>query len=116
MARLDVIDHIADTILTIGQTISDTPDPSQYGTFHYVGYGACSWADIAALIFKIYGARTGCKIELNRITTSEYPTPARRPSNSCLNTDKVEQAFGVQPRAWAIGVEQIVNRLIDEGL
>lgn len=107
---------IADVVLTIGRAISRTPEPTQFGTFHYAGSDACSWADVAALVFDIYSERTGCKIELNRISTSEYPTPARRPSNSCLNTGKMEQAFGVQPRAWTAGVEQIVNRLIDEGL
>lgn len=107
---------IADAILTIGRAISGKPEPTQFGTFHYAGSGVCSWADVAGLIFDIYAARTGCKIELNRVSTSEYPTPARRPPNSCLDTGKMEQVFGVQPQAWTAGVEQIVNRLIDEGL
>jgi len=107
---------IADTVLKIGQTICDAPKPHSFGTFHYAGHGACSWADVADLIFDVYIQRTGCKIELNRISTSEYPTPARRPVNSRLDTRKIEQAFGIKPKPWAVGVKQIVNRLIDEGL
>ena len=107
---------IADTILSMGRAISATPDPAQFGTFHYTNRGFCSWADVADLIFDAYTRRTGCKIELNRISTSEYPTPATRPLNSRLDTGKIEQIFGIEPKDWTMGVKQIVDRLIDEGL
>jgi dTDP-4-dehydrorhamnose reductase len=44
--------------------------------------------------------------------TSAYPTPAQRPLNSRLNTDRVQQAFGLQLPHW----QQGVNRMLTEVL
>ncbi len=107
---------IADAIFTIAQKLSKSSDQTIFGTYHYAGRGECSWADVAALIFETYEQRTGCKIELKRIPTSDYPTPARRPLNSRLDTMKIEQAFGISPKNWTQSVQETVNRLIDEGL
>lgn len=52
-----------------------------YGTFHGTCEGDCSWADFAEEIFRLAGKDTKVK----RITTAEYPTPAKRPAYSILD-------------------------------
>lgn len=104
---------IANCILRIAPVIANTRNPNHFGTFHYAGQGACTWADMAELIFDIYTQKTGHKIELNRISTSEFATPAQRPKNSRLDTHKIEQVFGVVPPDWRLSLKLVLDRLID---
>lgn len=107
---------IADAILNIADTMLTRPDHRVFGTYHYATHGDCSWAELAALVFEIYKKRTGCKIDLKRIPTSEYPTSATRPLNSRLSTRKLERVFALKPKHWTDSVHSTVNRLIDEGI
>ena len=52
-----------------------------YGVFHGTCEGYCSWADFAEKIFEY----AGMDVKVNRLTTEEYPTPAKRPAYSVLN-------------------------------
>lgn len=53
----------------------------KYGIYHATNEDVCSWAEFAEEIFKI----AKMDVKVNRITTSEYPTKAKRPLNSKLN-------------------------------
>lgn len=55
------------------------------GMFHIVPAGHTSWAEFAREIFKI----KHLNVKVHGIPTSEYPTPAKRPLNSRLSTDKL---------------------------
>lgn len=105
---------IADAILDISQQISLATEPNKYGTYHFAAAGFASWADVAAFIFELFEDKTGCKIALNRIPSSDYPTPAARPLNSRLDTQKISEAFGIVPANWKFGVRQAVDRLLAE--
>ncbi len=71
-------------------------DRASTGVFHYAGAGDATWADFAEAIFA-ESAKAGAKsARVRRITSAEYPTPARRPANSRLDTAKI----GVTPRDW----------------
>lgn len=105
---------IADAVLDIAAQIHAGGDDASYGTYHYAAAGTCSWADFAALIFRVHDSRTGCSTALNRIASSAYPTPAARPANSRLATRKLESAFGITSKDWTHSAEAIVNRLLDE--
>ncbi len=52
-----------------------------YGLFHGTCEGACSWAEFTEEIFRLAGKKT----RVERITTDEYPTPAKRPAYSMLD-------------------------------
>ena len=89
---------IADATATI---IRDAGEPaqlaSQSGVYHLCAGGHTSWFGFAQAIFS--HASVQRKPKLRPITTAEYPTPAKRPSNSMLNTDKFRHTFGDLP-AW----------------
>lgn len=106
--------EIADAVLAIGRRISVSPDPASFGTYHFAAAGSASWADVAAMIFENYERRHRCKIKLKRIPSSDYATPAKRPLNSRLNTNKITETFGVVPDDWKHSLEATVERLLDE--
>lgn len=89
---------IADATAAI---IRDAGEPSQLaalsGIYHLCAGGHTSWFGFAQAIFA--HASVQRKPKLRPITTAEYPTPAKRPSNSMLNTDKFRHTFGDLP-AW----------------
>lgn len=61
----------------------------KYGIYHATNEGICTWAEFAEEIFKI----AGMNIKVNHITTSEYPTRAKRPLNSRLSKNKLKKNF-----------------------
>ena len=75
-------------------------DTSLQGLFHLAGADDAVWADLAERTFEDMARRTGRRPVLQRITTADYPTPARRPVNSRLNTDRLQDVAGWTPRPW----------------
>ena len=63
----------------------------QNGVYHFVPSEKISWYDFAKMIFEI----TGIEMNLKSIPTSNYPTPAKRPLNSRLDSSKT-QALGIK--------------------
>jgi dTDP-4-dehydrorhamnose reductase len=92
---------IAEALLTI----ATKGGPS--GTYHFVNAGDASWCDLARFVFE----RAGLAVEVEAITTNQYPTPARRPANSRLSTDKLRETFGIAPRPWQEAVGEVVDTL-----
>ncbi len=78
----------------------------QPGIYNYSNEGVISWYDFAVAIKVMSGS--SCKI--NPIPTSQYPTPAKRPEYSVLNTEKISQIFGVQSRDWKISLSTCLER------
>ncbi len=81
------------------------------GTYHFVNAGDTSWHGLAEHIFKRVAEKGGNAPALNAITTSEYPTPAQRPANSRLATDKITRDFAITPRSWHAAVDEILEGL-----
>lgn len=69
---------------------------SKSGVYHLTGGGETNWAEFAQTIFAIKGL--ACKVE--PIPASEYPTPAKRPSNSRVSNDKLAKTFGLRAPDW----------------
>lgn len=82
----------------------DTP----WGTYHFVNSGETSWYGLAEHIFEFAGAP---QVQVEAIPSSAYPTPARRPANSRLDTSLIVEKFGITPRPWREAVDQILAEL-----
>lgn len=67
--------------LELARAIKKLVPTENYGIFHATCEGSCSWADFAEKIFTLAGKDTKVK----RLTTEEYPTPAKRPAYSVLD-------------------------------
>jgi dTDP-4-dehydrorhamnose reductase len=74
--------------------------------------GSVSWCGFAQAIFAHAGAVLDGKMTLvNPISTSEYPTPAKRPLNSCLSNEKLEARFAVRLAPWESALDEALRRL-----
>lgn len=90
-------------------------EPAPYGTYHFASAGRASWWDVATTIVQLQAPSTGRTPPVDAITTADYPTPAKRPQNSELDTSKLERALGLQPPPWQAGMAQLVSELLDAG-
>lgn len=68
----------------------------KFGLYHATNEGETTWARFAEEIFRVSNLST----KVARIPSSEYPTKARRPSYSVLNTDKLAQVIGSPMPRW----------------
>ncbi len=87
--------------------------PEVAGLYHLVAGGTTTWHDYAALVFE-EARRAGINLALNKLNavpTTAYPTPARRPHNSRLNTEKFQQNFALVLPDWQVGVKRMLNEL-----
>lgn len=93
--------QIAEKIIN-GETV-------EYGIYHFTGEPYVSWCDFAKAIFaEAISQNVLEKAPLvNAITTADYPTPAKRPANSCLDLTKIQQVFGIQPSDWQTALKNI---------
>lgn len=76
------------------------------GLFHMTAAGATTWHGFAEAIFARAG---GQKLLLVPIATSEYPTPAARPTNSLLSNDKFAAAFGFRMPEWERQLDAVMT-------
>ena len=81
--------------------------PHPGGTYHFAGAPDVSWADFAEAIF----ARAGLDCAVERIPTTDYPTPAPRPLNSRLDCTALMRDFGVARPDWRAGLDAILEEL-----
>jgi dTDP-4-dehydrorhamnose reductase len=96
-------DDIAAALLVITKELN-----GRAGTWHFVNGGEASWHGLAAYIFAESGKRGMSVPILHAITTADYPTPACRPANSRLATDKIESDFSISVRPWQAAIDDIL--------
>jgi dTDP-4-dehydrorhamnose reductase len=87
--------------------------PAVAGLYHLVAGGTTTWYDYAALVFE-EARKAGIELaltQLNAVPTSAYPTPARRPENSRLSTDKFQNNFDLVLPQWDVGVKRMLTEL-----
>ena len=80
------------------------------GIYHFSNQGIISWFDFASAIKEL--SRSDCKI--NPLTTSQYPTPAKRPAYSVLDSSKISDTFNIPLRGWKDSLEQCLNRIKEQ--
>ena len=87
--------------------------PDLAGTYHLAASGETSWHAFAKLVIE-YARGQGTKLAVETveaIPTSAYPTPARRPLNSRLDTSKLTERFGLELPHWELGVRRMLAEI-----
>jgi len=97
----------------IAQTIAMliTKDQPKSGIYHYTNSGVASWYDFAVAIFE-EAKLLGFPLNIERvvpITTSEYPTPATRPSYSVLDCTKISSLMESYPPHWRESLRKMLK-------
>jgi len=95
---------------------SESQQDKLSGHYHFAAGGETSWYDYAQYIFEFLNKfEYPLEIkEIRPISTAEYPTPASRPLNSRLNTNKLKSNFDLYIPDWKIGVRQVLQELVNE--
>jgi dTDP-4-dehydrorhamnose reductase len=83
-------------------------DKWQAGIYHYSNSGKISWYDFAVAIQEMIGS--SCIV--HPIPTTDYPTPAKRPKFSLLDTTKIKEVFSVNIPEWRESLGRCVRRIL----
>ena len=102
----------ADAIFVVLDSWSGGGPRGAGATMHLAGRRACSWAEFADEIFRASAQAGGPVASVRPIATSEFPTRAKRPANSTLNSAAFEKAFGHSLPEWSRSLAPVVRRLV----
>lgn len=107
-------DLIADVTAIALRRLQQQPDLS--GLYHLVAGGETSWHGYARHVIaqarQIQPEMMLAVRDIAAVPTSAFPTPAKRPLNSRLNTRKLQQAFGVVLPPWQQGVDRMLAEIL----
>ncbi len=92
----------------------ETP-ADRWGIYHVAASGETSWCEFARTIVERAAAAglIGRAPEVAAIASTDYPTRARRPAYSVLDTGKIERALGLAMPPWERGVEACIAEVVE---
>ncbi len=107
---------LSDVTFKIVDTILKNKNFNDYGTYHVTSDGETNWHQYASLIASEL-IKLDVKIkcgpdQIHSILTSEYPTAAKRPLNSRLNTNKIKKTFMLELPHWESEVKKVLREII----
>ncbi|GAA5182552.1 dTDP-4-dehydrorhamnose reductase [Niveibacterium umoris] len=88
--------------------------PELCGLYHLVAGGETSWHGYANFVIG-FARRAGESLavqEIAPVPTTSFPTPAKRPLNSRLATNRLQEAFGLTLPRWEQGVERMLTEIL----
>ncbi len=103
----DVTAHALRTLLA---------DPAKAGLYHVAAGGETSWHGYASFVLAT-ARQAGAQLrtapgQVRPVTSAAFPTPARRPHNSRLDTSLFRTAFGLALPAWQAGVARMLQEIL----
>jgi len=92
--------------------------PELAGLYHLVASGETSWHGYASFVIETaqkMGQNLNMAVEnISPVPTSAFPTPAKRPSNSRLDTHKLQTKFALTLPDWQAGVERMLIEFLEK--
>ncbi|MBW5438045.1 dTDP-4-dehydrorhamnose reductase [Bradyrhizobium canariense] len=107
--------ELAAALLRIAERSLTDDRRTAAGIFHLTGQGATTWHGFAEAIFDGLSRRGVQPPKLEAITTEQYPSAARRPPNSRLDSSKAERVFGIRLPAWRHSLEICLDQVVGKG-
>ena len=109
-------DALADMTYQIVKAIFNDPNFEDFGTYHMTLDDETNWYRYACFITD-EAVRLGLKTlmtskDIKAITTDAYPSLAKRPMNSSLNTTKIKKTFMLELPVWEEEVKRTLKELI----
>lgn len=106
----DLTAHVARRLQT------DGAQAFPFGVYHLAAGGETSWHDYACHVVA-QGLQAGLPLKLRpehirAIATDAYPTAARRPLNSRLDTSQFRATFGLRLPPWQQGLDHILQQIL----
>lgn len=93
-----VADQIGSPTYTydLARLLVDMIETEKYGRYHATNEGQCSWYEFACEIFR----QAGMNVTVEPVTSDQYPVKAKRPMNSRMNKDKLEENGFQRMPSW----------------
>jgi dTDP-4-dehydrorhamnose reductase len=85
--------------------------PMTWGTYHLANADPTTWHGFAEAIVELEARRTSRRPMVHAIPATEYPTPAKRPANSVLDTSRFETTFGFGLRPFRLALRDVMDEL-----
>ena len=103
---------LAVAILAVAARLHDGWRDEYAGVYHAAGEGSTTWHGLAMAVFEFAGP-LGHKVPaVEAIRTEDWPTPAKRPADSRLDSGKLARVFGVRQPEWRSSVARVVTELL----
>ncbi|HMX11724.1 MAG TPA: dTDP-4-dehydrorhamnose reductase, partial [Burkholderiaceae bacterium] len=105
-------DLLADVTALALRQLRDEPEAG--GTYHAVAAGETSWHGYAAQVIEFARSRgQSLRVQaIDPVPTTAFPTPARRPLNSRLDTRRLRDRFDLTLPDWRVGVERMLHEVL----
>jgi dTDP-4-dehydrorhamnose reductase len=106
----NIVKVVRDQVLTptftrdLANVVPELIRTNSYGLYHISAEGQCSWYEFAAKVFELQGL----KVDLKPVSTSEFPSPVRRPPYSVLSKQKLH-AIGIHMPQWQEGLKRYLE-------
>jgi dTDP-4-dehydrorhamnose reductase len=98
------------TALALKQVLAGADCSVFNGEYHLAASGQTNWHGFASRIIELMPeAERKCRA-MEKITTPEYPTPARRPAYSVLDCGKLRKTFGLRLPDWEASLRQVLDK------
>ncbi|MGA2241287.1 MAG: dTDP-4-dehydrorhamnose reductase [Verrucomicrobiota bacterium] len=98
------------TALALKQVLAGADRSGFNGEYHLAASGQTNWHEFASRIIELMPeAERKCRV-VEKVTTPEYPTPARRPMYSVLDCGKLQKTFGLRLPDWEASLRQILDK------
>jgi dTDP-4-dehydrorhamnose reductase len=93
-------------------------NPELSGLYHLVAGGETSWYGYASYVID-FARRAGVDLKLapdaiKPVPSSAFPTPAKRPHNSRMDTKKLKRNFELNLPSWEIGVARMLSEVLEK--
>lgn len=90
----------------LARLLVDMIETEKYGRYHATNEGLCTWYEFACEIFK----QAGVEIEVAPVSSAEYPAKAKRPENSRMSKEKLDENGFERLPSW----QDALNRYLRE--
>lgn len=89
----------------LAKLLCDMVQTKKYGIYHAVNEGICSWAEFAREVLR----RMGKSIQVEEISSRDYPSPVNRPANSRLSTESLTKAGFSKLPLWTDALKRYLE-------
>jgi len=98
------------TVLALKQALVGADRSACNGEYHLAAGGQANWHEFASRIIELMPEAERKCHAVERITTAEYPTPAKRPAYSVLDCGKLQKTFGLRLPDWEASLRQVLDK------
>lgn len=99
--------YAADLAAAIMQIIASGKAGKNAGIYHYTNAGIITWYQFALAIKEL--GKSSCSV--NPISTAQYPTAAKRPAYSVLDTKKIRDTFDISIPDWKASLQACLKAM-----